>query len=265
MLMSGMVSVTFRALAPDAIMALVRQAGLGAIEWGGDVHVPPGHHDLAAAVRGASEAAGIRIVSYGSYYRVGHDDPAAFEPVLDTAARLGAPMLRVWAGRVGSAQADEAQRARVILDLRRIARLAATRGVTVSTEYHANTLTDTCESALQLLDAAGEPNLRTHWQPVPQRSDAQNLVELTCLLPHLGHLHAFHLVGRERRPLAEARDAWKAYLAVAARSGRDHAVLLEFVADDDPARFLEEAGTLSALLDSVGDRREGTASWSGSM
>ena len=42
--------------------------------------------------------AGLAIAAYGSYYRVEHDDPAPFEPVLATAVELGAPTVRVWAG-----------------------------------------------------------------------------------------------------------------------------------------------------------------------
>ena len=45
----GLVSVTFRQLAPEALIDLAARAGLAAIEWGADIHVPPG--DDANAVR----------------------------------------------------------------------------------------------------------------------------------------------------------------------------------------------------------------------
>ena len=38
----GLVSVTFRALPADEVLRLMLRSGLGCIEWGGDVHVPPG-------------------------------------------------------------------------------------------------------------------------------------------------------------------------------------------------------------------------------
>jgi 3-dehydroshikimate dehydratase len=46
-LIPGLVSVTLRSLPPQEIIALAVKAGMKAIEWGGDVHVPPG--DVAAA------------------------------------------------------------------------------------------------------------------------------------------------------------------------------------------------------------------------
>jgi hypothetical protein len=46
-LIPGLVSVTFRKLAPAAIVELAVKAQLRSIEWGGDVHVP--HGDVRAA------------------------------------------------------------------------------------------------------------------------------------------------------------------------------------------------------------------------
>ena len=40
--MTGLVSVTFRDKTPAEIVSEVKKAGLDAIEWGGDVHVPHG-------------------------------------------------------------------------------------------------------------------------------------------------------------------------------------------------------------------------------
>ena len=42
MLTAGLVSVTFRKLSVGEILAGVKKAELGSIEWGGDVHVPQG-------------------------------------------------------------------------------------------------------------------------------------------------------------------------------------------------------------------------------
>ena len=39
---TGLLSVTFRHLPFERIIELAAEAGLDGIEWGGDVHVPPG-------------------------------------------------------------------------------------------------------------------------------------------------------------------------------------------------------------------------------
>ena len=158
MIRSGLVSITFRKLSPHTIIDLVTRAGLTGIEWGGDVHVPHGEIDVAREVAQMTRDAGLLVAAYGSYYRVGvsEADGLAFERVLETAMALGAPTVRVWAGNRGSADADESYRAAVVDDARRIAVLAHAAGITVSFEYHRNTLTDTNASAHRLLEG-GEP------------------------------------------------------------------------------------------------------------
>ena len=63
---TGLVSITFRKKSPEEVVALVCDAGLDAIEWGGDIHAP--HGDLAKAreIREMCDSRGIAIPSYGS-------------------------------------------------------------------------------------------------------------------------------------------------------------------------------------------------------
>jgi sugar phosphate isomerase/epimerase len=241
----GLVSVTFRQLTPDEVVEVAVAAGLKAIEWGGDIHVPHGDLSAAAHVRELTASAGLAVAAYGSYYRPAHSDDAA--AVVSTAAALGAPTVRVWAGRRGSADADDAYWSSVVNDARRIAALAADAGMTVSFEYHRNTLTDTRASTARLLDLLPEPAVRTLWQPQPERDRAENLGDLRAVLPRLTNMHVFAWTpAGERRPLADGHDDWAAYLA-AADTG-DRYALLEFVVDDDPGRLTADAATLAALI-----------------
>lgn len=251
MIRSGLVSVTFRHLAPHEIVALVAQAGLEAIEWGGDVHVP--HDDVAQAqlVRQMTADAGLTVAAYGSYYRVGHDD-VPFTAVLDSAVTLGAPTIRVWAGKIGSAQADAAYWARVIEDSRSIGDLAQQAGITVAYEYHGNTLTDSSASALRLLEAVDHPNVKIYWQPSEAASPDENLAGLNAILPWLVNVHVFSwrdVDGQhERMPLAAQAGDWAQYLSPITATGRDHYAMLEFVKDDEPRNFLTDAETLKQWL-----------------
>src|SRR3954467_2439407 len=161
MLTSGLVSVTFRQLAPRAIVELAAAANLGGIEWGGDIHVPAGDLETARTVRQITADAGLQVLAYGSYFRF--QPQVAFEPVLETALALGAPLIRIWAGSQPSAATDAATRAMIVAESRRIAQLASQAGVIVAYEFHAGTLTDTTESALALLEAV--EGMRTLWQP----------------------------------------------------------------------------------------------------
>jgi len=250
---TGLVSVTFRKLSPGEIVALVARAGLDGIEWGGDVHVP--HGDLAAArdVRHMTEDAGLSVLAYGSYFRCRPGE--AFEPVLEAAITLGAPLIRIWAGQLGSAEADSAYREGVIAQSQHAVELAAAHSIAVAYEFHSNTLTDTTESALTLLRDA--PGARTLWQPPHDVNEAKRLDGLRAVLPWLANLHVFHwrMPDRTRLALAEGADLWRERLSVALFSGREVAALLEFVRDDDPEQFLHDAATLLTLINQLNPLR----------
>lgn len=239
----GLVSVTFRQLSPGEIVALAVVHGMAAIEWGGDVHVPTG--DLAAAREVAARCAdaGIAVEAYGSYYRASGD----FTPVLETALALDAPRIRVWAGQRGSSA--ETDRGIVVDELRRAADLAAAAGVEVAVEYHANTLTDTLPSALDLFREA--PELKPYWQPPIGSSLQDALAALPALEPVAAHVFSWDDTGG-RLPLAERAELWEPVLArLAALPGTRYA-LLEFVRDDDPRTFAEDAVVLREWLSGPG-------------
>lgn len=247
MLHTGLVSVTFRQLLPAEIIALVRQVGLEGIEWGGDVHVPPG--DLAQATRVCrqTQEAGLQVASYGSYYVVGGADETAFERVLETALALNAPTVRVWAGERGSGEAGAGGWDAVAADARRIAGLAASAGVRLAFEYHENTLTDTSEAALRLLRQVNHANMGCYWQPPVGLSLDERRQGLEALAPWLSNLHVYQLDGEEKRPLSDGKAEWQPYIAWVRRQPGEHYALLEFVQDDAPSQFLEDAAVLKTL------------------
>ncbi len=253
----GLVSISFRKLTPLEIVKLVAQSELKCIEWGGDVHVPHGKIDVAREVDQMTLDAGLVTSSYGSYYQVAASEAAGlpFEKVLDSAEALNAPIIRVWAGNLSSAEADEDYRKRVADESARIAELANAADIKVAYEYHGNTLTDTNESARALLKAVDHPNMFTYWQPPNKRSVEYCLEGLQTLLPHVIGLHVFSWVfsenDRSQLPLADGWAWWEKYLGVAAKIPAEIPTLLEFVKGDQPRQFLEDAATLHQWLNRV--------------
>ena len=62
------------------------------------------------------------------------------------------------------------------------------------------------------------------------------------MLPYLTNVHVFHWEGADvRYPLERGAADWRAYIALAG-SERDY--IMEFVQDDDPERFIQDARTL---------------------
>ena len=246
MLRTGLVSITFRKLSPEEIIELVSQAKLEAVEWGGDVHVPHGNLVQARKVRKLTSNAGLQVASYGSYYRVGEDNEVSFMEIVDTASELGAPMIRVWAGRRGSKEADEDYVKKVIDESQKAADLAGEHDLVVAYEYHANTLTDTAGSTRRLLRSVNHDNMKTYWQPPSGKAPEECLKGLQQVSPWLTNIHAFYWwpTGKERHLLEEGEEPWLRYLSQIAETGREHFVLIEFVRKEDPDNFLKDALTL---------------------
>ena len=255
MIRAGLVSITFRKRSPSDIVALVVRAGHHAIEWGGDLHVPHGDLEQAFDVKNMTQDAGLTCAAYGSYYRIGHSekDDFHFEAVRDTACALGATAIRVWAGNKPLRDVDDAYRASIVDEARRIADLAAEVSLPVVFEYHAGTLTETDASAQQFLEEVNHPNVRTLWQPPNGVDPRINLAGLRAVLPHVFYMHVFHWwpTARERHPLADGKDAWLPYLRALHATGRDSLAMIEYVQNDDPENYLRDAATLNAWLDHV--------------
>ena len=251
---TGLTSITFRKLSPEVITDLTARSGLDGIEWGSDGHLHPGETQRAAKIAAETRAAGLETLSIGSYWRAGEPDAGDGSAELALCEAMETKLLRVWAGRLGSLAAEGEARRRTVEALAKLCDMAAPLGVTVATEYHANTLTDNAASALRLLHEVGRGNFRTYWQPVVFQSADVNARALAAVLPQAATIHVFAwtLDGSDilRHPLADAVGPWGQYLDVVrayddAHPGPDRAFLLEFVKNDDPAQCIEDAAVLN--------------------
>jgi len=250
---AGLMSVTFRNQSIAGVVRLAREAGLGMLSWSGDVHILPGNDGQADQARELCAAAGIGIEGYGSYWRA---DDSPIDAIAATAARLGAPRIRVWAGSTGSAATTDAERIKIALHIASAADHAAALGIALHLEFHRNTLTDTAESTLALLsDVAAarevaEHPVRSYWQPRPGIGDAQALFELAQLQGHVDALHVFSWdADGSRLPLGDMAGAWRGRLAALAQGGAPEIeLMLEFVADDSPEQLIRDARELHSWI-----------------
>lgn len=260
-LRTGLVSVTFRPLSPQQIVELCQRVRLESVEWGGDIHVPPG--DLAAArqVGQLTRDAGLEVACYGSYYRC---DGSDFAPFVETALELGAPLIRVWAGGKGSAETTSDEWMNTLASIYEAAELAEEAGIAVATEYHGGTLTDRRDSCTEMLESVGHPNLYTLWQPLRREAgyDArveENLDDLRAVAPYLSNIHAYEwregATGREAFSMQESPQ-WPLYMEELRKIGGDRTVLLEFVPGDAPEALPAEAAALHALVQAVSIQSE---------
>lgn len=246
MLYSGLVSVTFRQKSPEEIIELAAKAGLDAIEWGGDVHVPVGDLARAKAIGDATREAGLTVASYGSYYKAGYGQ--SFADVLETAKALKAPSIRIWAGDKGSDKADEAWWNAVVEDTKAAAASAGEAGIRIAFEFHANTLTDGTAETLRLLELVGNEAAATYWQHKPEFNMEENLDSLRKLAPQLSNVHVFHWEPGIQLPLSDGIEPWRIYIEALQALEGDRYLLMEFVKDGQAEQFLEDAEVLKELL-----------------
>ncbi len=250
MLIPGLVSVTFRKLSREEIAGLMVKAGLSAIEWGGDVHVPSDadefemEHALTEAMHFSSQGK-FYIASYGSYFRC---ENSGYDDDLNVAVSLDAPNIRVWAGTRGSADADDEYRKKIVRHIRRLCDDAKEHNMTVSTEFHGGTLTDHYESCVRLIGEVERDNFCTYWQPNQFRDEEYNIAALNAVLPWLSNVHVFTWAGHNKYPLIDGAERWKRYIDILRTNGGTHHMLMEFVCDDTVEQFCRDAETLHEWL-----------------
>jgi 3-dehydroshikimate dehydratase len=245
--------VTFKQTPCEDVIRYAQGARLQGIEWHGLNHVPHGDLDAARRIGRDTRAAELAVAAYGSYYVLGQseDEGLSFDTVVQTAAALGAPMVRVWAGNLDPDQASPRFRTSIVDQARRSADRAAQKEIKLVFEFHKGTLTRTGESCAALLEALNHPNAATYWQPAPELDVEQNLTQLRCVLPWLVGLHVFHWgpTDRDRHPLSRGEGDWAQYLALAGQCPGRLTALLEFVRGGAVEQFKEDAATLHRLVE----------------
>ena len=249
----GLCSVTFRSLSPQAVIDLAAANGIRSIEWGADIHVPPGDLENARDVAARTAEAGLSVSSYGSYIFAPDSTPEDVAAVLETAKALGAGHIRIWPGsrKRPSADYSPGERRAAAEALATIARWAHDDRITIGLEYHPNSLTDTLPSALQLMQDLPMPNLFFYWQPAPGLPLEDALAEISALGPRICHLHVFAwLADTSRLPLHEHVDYWRACVDALPEGAwkKPAFAMLEFVKGDDVGQFAEDAAVLSDIL-----------------
>lgn len=251
MIIPGVASVTFRKKSPREVVEITKKAGLSAIEWGSDVHVPQGEIALAREVRDMTLSAGLAAPSYGSYYQMGSNGD--FEPFVESALALGASNIRVWAGTQASATISPDAREAIISDARRISELAARAGITLSTEYHNDSMTDSADAAIAFLHAVDHPNFYTYWQQPLELAPDRQLPELRKIIAtgRLTNVHVFQYHvdanGRVQQNIEDGRALWQSFFQALRETGVSRYAFLEFVRNGEDEAFFADAKTLLSL------------------
>lgn len=257
---TGVCSISFRKYSIQEIIDATAAAGLDGIEWGGDVHVPVGDTAVAAAVRAATEAAGLQCLSYGGYYRLGSSTPEEFDGLLACAVVLGVRDVRIWAGSKDSEELSAEEWDSLVAEARVCAAKALEKGLVLSLECHNWTLTNDWYAAQKFVEQVNSPALRMYWQPNQRKSETYDLEALRQLVDVTTNVHVFSWKynkefpqnsENDKMPLAMHNEEWEKRLTLleeGLRVDEDHALILEFMPDDRIETLAEEADVLNGWL-----------------
>lgn len=247
-LITGLVSISFRSLSAESILHIAKEAGLEAIEWGSDVHVPAGDIAVAERIRKATLQNGLRLPEYGAYYVLGSGNEKEREATIRSARALGTSMIRLWATEKNRKTLSEKEYAAAVDDAKRMC--IENPDLTFCLECHNHSITEDYHDALTYLHDVGQKNLRMFWQPNQFRSHEYNVEALVALLPYIDSIHVFSWEGDHHYPLAHHTDRWHDYLSILRQSPKNEMYLmLEFMYDHKPETLFATAKTLHDWID----------------
>jgi sugar phosphate isomerase/epimerase len=166
-LKAGIATIALRNYDIFTALDMAGQAGFAGVEiWGKPPHTPEGvDEDYTRRIRDRSRANGLEIPIFGSYVNPSWPEFARKSgDAIKIATRLGAKIIRVWAGNKEPHDADEELWGHVASSLREFALRAEFEGLRLAIEMHGDTLCHTPEGARRLLEMADAPNLRLNYQ-----------------------------------------------------------------------------------------------------
>jgi len=233
----GLCTISNRDESAGTVVERAAEAGYDGVEiWGKDPHIGDGSPERCEAIRSDAADHTLTVGVYGSYLRPGterFDDERDHE--LAVARRLGADVIRVWAGDDDYEERTEAQWEAAVADLRELVDAAADEGLAVTVEHHRGTLTSSAEGARRLIEAVDHENCGLNWQPSFQQAADEVLAEARDLAPLSNNLHVQAVPEpdiADRCLLADAHFDLPAILAVFDDAGFDGWVDVEFVTSD---------------------------------
>jgi sugar phosphate isomerase/epimerase len=227
--------------AKSSVESVVRSAGdtgYDGVEIWGKGHVGDGTDDICQSIRDAARSNQLEIPVYGSYARAGNPKFVdGIDHELAVADRLDTDLIRLWAGRQEYGDHDEDHWGAVVDDLRTATDRAVERGLEVTVEKHANTLTNDTDGAERLVEAVDRPACQLNWQPVfgmPANEIVRDAERLAGLSNNI-HIQAVpERDASNRCLLEEAYFDVGAIFEAFAHDGYEGYVNVEFVTDDRP-------------------------------
>lgn len=236
----GLCTISNRDESVEYVVETAAEAGYDGVEvWGKEPHVGDGSPERCERIAALAADHGIEVGVYGSYLRIGtgeFDERMAHE--LDVAERLGAGTIRVWAGESDYGDHSAAEFDDAVSDLGTLADAVTDRGLAVTVEKHAGTLTSTRTGARRLVEAVDfdVEVCGLNWQPSFEDPAADVLADARELAPLSNNVHVQAVPepgSGDRCALADAYFDLPEILSAFESVGLDGWIDVEFVSAED--------------------------------
>ncbi len=234
----GVASVTFRNKTVSETVEIAKKTGTQYIEWGGDVHVKT-LKDAVEAKKLCDEN-GIKICSYGSYYRVGCRDCEKWEKICLIASTMGASSVRVWLGDKDSEKTSQTEYSVLLDDLKSMCSVAEKYNLLVCPECHDNTYNNNTDAFLKIREELNADNFKTYFQSRYFRFDYDiDRIERTFDFIENVHVSYRDLV-KEQRFRKKDKKYLDKLLQKLLEMDFDGVVLIEFTKDSKEKNYIRD-------------------------
>lgn len=247
MIRLGLASGAIFGISAEQVVETAVRAGLDGIEWASDAHLPYGDLKSAERLMLLTLRANLSPLGYATLFRVNGHSREAFDSVIETARRLQAPLVRVFAGHGPRDRLDEAGRAAFVDAARSAADVAGKAGITLCFRVNRNTLFDSYASAVSFLARIDHPFARMSWEPGACFDDSMR--QFTQFPVHVPVIYARPFAEDFSRPmLREKEEDWILYLDALEEQAESHDmahyVVICTVKDDDKANLAADVDLL---------------------
>lgn len=241
-LKTGVASVTFRNKTVSEVVGIAKKAGVDYIEWGGDVHVRTSEEALEA--KRICDENGIKICSYGSYYRVGCRDGKKWEEICIIASGMGASSVRVWLGSKNSEDTSADEYTVLLEDLKSMCSVAEKYNLTVCPECHDNTFNNNTDAFLKIRKELGADNFKTYFQSRYFRFD-YDIDRIGRTFDYIENVHvSYRDLIREQRFRKKDKNYLDKLLRKFTGMNFGGVVLVEFTKGSKEKNFIKDIGKI---------------------
>jgi sugar phosphate isomerase/epimerase len=239
---AGIATIALRNYDVFTALDIAAQAGFAGVEiWGKPPHIPEGvDEEHIRRIRDRACANGIKIPIFGSYVNPSWPEyEAKSDEAIKIALRLGAKIIRVWAGNKEPDAAEQDLWEHVAGSLREFALRAEYEGLQLAIEMHSDTLCYTAKGAKRVLEMADAPSLKLNYQVGDfANPDVDNDISLVGDQIIMGHAQNF--VASTYKPGSLVRSLvrdgnvdYDRVLSLLSERGFNGYVEVEFVKDEE--------------------------------